>query len=133
MKSNMQRLGTMATLDEADARIAALLPIATQRHLPRTLKLDDYQAAVATTRDCLGRFKTLTAQLEAARRDLNAAEEHLGDCNRRVLQAVEIQFGPDSAEYKAAGGTPPKARKRAVRPANEPGTTPAIDASAPRA
>ncbi|MEI6342544.1 MAG: hypothetical protein WCR07_11330 [Verrucomicrobiota bacterium] len=129
----MQRIGTIATLDEADARIAALLPIATQLDLPRTLKMGDYQAAVATTRDCLGRFKSLTAQLEAARRDLNAAEEHLGDYNRRVLQAVEVQFGPDSDEYKAAGGKPPKARKRAVRLPNEPATPPASDSNAPRA
>ncbi len=133
MKSNMQRIGTLATLDEADARIAALLPIATQLDLPRTLKLDDYQAAIATTRDCLGRFKSLTAQLEATRRDLNAAEEHLENCNRRVLQAVEIQFGPDSDEYKSAGGTPPRARKRAVRPPNEAEKPPASDSSAPRA
>ena len=133
MKSNMQRLGTLATLDEADARVAVLLPMASQLDLPRTLKLGDYQSAVATTRDCLGRFKSLTVQLEAARRDLNAAEEHLADCNRRVLRAVEVQFGPDSDEYKAAGGTLPKGRKRAVRPANEPGTSPANDSPAPRA
>ena len=41
----------LATLNEADARIAALLPIATQLDLPRTLKMGDDQAAVATTRD----------------------------------------------------------------------------------
>ena len=133
MKSNMQRIGTIATLDEAEARIAALLPIATQLDLPRTLKMGDYQAAVATTRDCLGRFKSITAQLEAARRDLNAAEEHLGACNRRMLQAVEVQFGPHSDEYKIAGGTPPKARKRAARSPNESGTTPANESSVPRA
>jgi hypothetical protein len=121
VKTIMQRTGTLAIPDEADARMTAHLPIVPRLDLPRTLKLGDYHAAVAITRDCLGRLESLMVQQDAARRDLNAAKEHIEDCKRRVLQAAEIQFGPDSEDFKTAGGTPPMPRQRSVREANEPG------------
>ena len=42
----------------------------------------------------------------------NAEESELNDWNRRVLSAVEAQFGPDSSEYEMVGGTRKSERKK---------------------
>ena len=129
----MKRIGTMATIDEAEARIAALQPFVSQLDLPRTLTLKTYADAIVVTRDALARFKSLVAQVDAARRDLNAAEEQLENCNRRVLQAVEVQFGPESEQYAAAGGNRSKDRKRPVRRPDENETATAGGSPTPAA
>ena len=129
----MKRIGTITTIDEAEARIAALRPIESQLDFTRTLSLKSYEDSIHTTRDCLTRFKALVAQLEAARRELNAAEAQLEEFNRRALQAVYLQFGGESEQYAAAGGTRPRGRKRAARQPDEQDTPPAGSAEAPSA
>ena len=45
----------------------------------------------------------------------NAEESELNDWNRRVLSAVEAQFGPDSSEYEMVGGTRKSERKKPTK------------------
>ena len=45
----------------------------------------------------------------------NAEESELNDWNRRVLSAVEAQYGPDSSEYEMVGGTRKSERKKGTR------------------
>jgi hypothetical protein len=45
----------------------------------------------------------------------DAQENLMADWNRRVLSAVEAQFGPDSSEYEMVGGTRKSERKRPTR------------------
>ena len=63
--------------------------------------LDDYNQMLATLDD-------LQFQLEAA-------EEALQETNVRMLSAAEAQYGSDSSEYEAAGGTRKSDRKRPPR------------------
>jgi len=39
----------------------------------------------------------------------------LRDLNRRILSAVEAQYGPDSSEYEQVGGTRQSERKQSTR------------------
>jgi len=54
----------------------------------------------------------------------NAEESELNDWNRRVLSAVEAQFGPDSSEYEMVGGTRKSERKKPSKKAPVGGSTP---------
>jgi hypothetical protein len=45
----------------------------------------------------------------------DAQENLMADWNRRVLSAVEAQYGPDSSEYEMVGGTRKSERKRPSR------------------
>jgi len=49
------------------------------------------------------------------RNDTDAEEKRLRETNRRVLAAIEAQYGPDSNEYEAADGTRTRDRKTPVR------------------
>ncbi len=57
------------------------------------------------------------AELDQEQNDLEAAEVALREQNRRVLSAVEAQFGPDSSEYEQVGGTRQSERKRGTKKA----------------
>lgn len=74
--------------------------------------------------------ESLTAITKRSRRfddlqnDLGTDEDNLREMNKRILSAVEAQYGPDSSEYEVAGGTRQSERKK---PAAKPkgGTPPA--------
>jgi hypothetical protein len=46
---------------------------------------------------------------------VHGKEAELQDWNRRILSAVEAQFGPDSSEYEMVGGTRKSERKKPTR------------------
>jgi hypothetical protein len=54
----------------------------------------------------------------------DAQEELMGDWNRRILSAVEAQYGPDSSEYEMVGGTRKSERKSPRRKPPSGGSTP---------
>ena len=54
----------------------------------------------------------LAAQMDDSSNRFDAQNDLLRDWNRRVLSAVEAQFGPDSSEYEMVGGTRKSERKK---------------------
>ena len=54
----------------------------------------------------------LAAQMDDSSNRFDAQNDLLSDWNRRVLSAVEAQYGPDSSEYEMVGGTRKSERKR---------------------
>jgi len=52
----MRRSGTIAMIDEAEARIATLRAIDSQLNLPRTRRLTGYGDAMRAMRDGLNRY-----------------------------------------------------------------------------
>ena len=57
----------------------------------------------------------LAAQMDDSSNRFDAQNDLLSDWNRRVLSAVEAQYGPDSSEYEMVGGTRKSERKKPTR------------------
>ena len=52
------------------------------------------------------------AQMDDSSNRFDAQNDLLSDWNRRVLSAVEAQYGPDSSEYEMVGGTRKSERRK---------------------
>ena len=66
------------------------------------------------------------AQMDDSSNRFDEQEALMGDWNRRVLSAVEAQYGPDSSEYEVIGGTT-KSERRSPKhkpPSGGPAPTP---------
>ena len=66
----------------------------------------------------------LAAQMDDSSNRFDAQNDLLSDWNRRVLSAVEAQYGPDSSEYEMVGGTRKSERKRPIRKGPAGGSKP---------
>jgi hypothetical protein len=60
----------------------------------------------------LGGYNQMLSEADTELSGIEADERQLGDLNRRFLSATEGQFGPDSSEYEAMGGTRTSDRKK---------------------
>jgi len=54
----------------------------------------------------------LAAKIDDSSNRFDAQKSLMADWNRRVLSAVEAQYGPDSSEYEMCGGTRKSERKK---------------------
>jgi hypothetical protein len=92
------------------------------------LSLAGYETEINTFNTTLNTYNERLAALDELQNSLETAETSLRDKNKRILSAVEAQYGPDSSEYEQAGGTRQSERKRPTgRPSTKgtPGTPPA--------
>jgi hypothetical protein len=71
-----------------------------------------FDAAVTSFRQKLASYNEAVAALDDLQNDLETAEASLGEMSRRILSAVEAQYGPDSSEYELCGGTRTSERKK---------------------
>ena len=101
-----------SVLDSARQRLAGLKAINPAPNLGPPLSLATYELEVTTFSTSLDTYNETLAGLDEMQNKLEAAEDSLRDKNKRVLSAVEAQYGPDSNEYEQAGGTRQSERKR---------------------
>ena len=71
-----------------------------------------YQGVANDTATIEDSHNQLAAQMDDSSNRYDAQENLMADWNRRVLSAVEAQYGPDSSEYEMVGGTRKSERKR---------------------
>lgn len=101
-----------ASLETARRRLAGLNSINPEPNFGPLLT----KAILKQKADALeNRLSTYNQMLSAADMELNgieADEVEINDLNRRFLSAGEAQYGPDSSEYEALGGTRTSDRKK---------------------
>jgi len=106
---------TSPALVVARARLAGLNKINPAANLGPNLTPQAYQAVMDDTVAIEDSHSQLAAQMDDSSNRFDAQNDLLRDWNRRVLSAVEAQFGPDSSEYEMVGGTRKSKRKRPIR------------------
>jgi len=108
-----------SVLDTARQRLASLKAINPAPELGPALSLAGYETEITTFGSTLNTYNERLAALDELQNSLEAAETSLRDKNKRILSAVEAQYGADSSEYEQTGGTRQSERKR---PTGRPST-----------
>jgi hypothetical protein len=119
-----RRKRTSAILEAARQRLAGLKSITNAPDFGPNLTLPAYTTQINNFSSLLDNYNQMLATLDDLQNSLEAAEEALQETNRRMLSAAEGQYGPDSSEYEAAGGTRKSDRKRPTRKGPGGGTPP---------
>ena len=101
-----------SVLDMARQRLAGLKAITPAPDLGPALSLATFEQEVTAFSTSLDTYNEKLAGLDEMQNSLEASENSLRDKNKRILSAVEAQYGPDSSEYEQAGGTRTSERKR---------------------
>jgi hypothetical protein len=94
-----------SALDKANERSAALKGISVPLEMGGGLSLPNYDAKIGMVKGKLDEYNTLLSQVDRVSGELEGLEKELTDLNERMLMGVATQFGKDSPEYEAAGGT----------------------------
>ena len=113
-----------SVLETARQRLAGLKSITPAPNLGPTLSQATYEQEITGFSTDLESYNQDLASLDEKQNRLEAAEVSLRDKNKRILSAVEAQFGPDSSEYEQAGGTRQSERKRSTGRPSTPKTPP---------
>jgi hypothetical protein len=106
---------TSPALAVARARLAGLRQITPVPNLGPTVTLPAYETVIADTVGVEETHNRLAAQMDDSSNRFDAQEDVMAEWNRRVLSAVEAQYGPDSSEYEMVGGTRKSERKSPKR------------------
>ncbi|MDX6529138.1 MAG: hypothetical protein QOH41_1428 [Blastocatellia bacterium] len=99
----------------ARQRLAGLNKITPAPNLGPNISVAAYQGVFNDTAALEESHNQLAAQMDDSSNRFDAQENLMADWNRRVLSAVEAQYGPDSSEYEMVGGTRKSERKRPSR------------------
>ncbi|MDX6404263.1 MAG: hypothetical protein QOH70_1718 [Blastocatellia bacterium] len=108
----------------ARQRLAGLNKITPAPNLGPNISVAAYQGVFDDTAALEESHNQLAAQMDDSSNRFDAQENLMADWNRRVLSAVEAQYGPDSSEYEMCVGTRKSERKRPKRKSGSGGTTP---------
>ena len=118
---------TSAVLEMARQRLAGLKSINPAPDLGSNLTIATIETQTNGFGTQLDTYNQHVATLDDEQNGVDTAEDSLEDLMSRVLSAVRAQFGADSSEYEAVGGTRPSERRRRtagpVNPKPEPATT----------
>ena len=106
---------TSTTLEQARHRLAGLQSINPVPVLGPNTTVPAYNAAIDAFAEMVSSYNEKLATLDKLKDELERQEKVLAEHSQRVLAAVRAQFGPDSDEYKQAGGVRTSDRKRPVR------------------
>jgi hypothetical protein len=106
-----RRKRTSPALVVARQRLAGLKKIKDPKLGPNTT-VEAFEAAVNDTAAIEDSHNQLAAQMDDSSNQFDAQDALMADWNRRILAAVEAQFGPDSSEYEMVGGTRTRDRKK---------------------
>lgn len=104
-------------LETARQRLAGLKSITPAPNFGPNLTIAAYEADINSFSTSLDAYNERVSALDDLQNQLQAEEAALRDKNKRVLSAVEAQYGPDSSQYEQAGGTRQSERKRPTRKA----------------
>jgi hypothetical protein len=111
-------------LDTARQRLAGLKAFKEPPNFGPALSLAGYETEITTFSASLDSYNEKLAALDELQNSVEAAESSLRDKNKRILSAVEAQYGQDSSEYEQAGGTRQSERKRPTGRPSTPKTPP---------
>ena len=106
---------TSAVLETARQRLAGLKKIDPAPNLGPNLSIQGYEGVINGLGAVSDSHNQLAAQMDDSSNAFDAKEAETADFSRRILSAVEAQFGPDSSEYEMVGGTRKSERKSRVR------------------
>lgn len=96
----------------ARQRLAGLNKITPTPNLGPNTSVAAYQAVADDTAALEESHNQLAAQMDDSSNRFDAQENVMADWNRRILSAVEAQYGTDSSEYEMVGGTRKSERKK---------------------
>ena len=94
-----------AVLEAARQRLAGIKSITPPPNLGPNLNLDNYEQDILNFTGNLAQYNEKLSALDTVQNNLDAEELQLRDKNKRFLAAVAAQYGTNSNEYEAAGGT----------------------------
>jgi hypothetical protein len=116
---------TSAVLETARQRLAGLKSIDPAPNLGPSLTVTGYETEVTGYANDEAEYNQESAAMDERQNRLDTRETALRDLNRRILSAVEAQYGRDSSEYEQVGGTRLSERKRPTgRPSTKKPPTP---------
>jgi hypothetical protein len=111
---------TSQVLETARQRLAGLKSITPPPTFGPTVTLGSYEASTLSFAQKLDTYNGTVATLDDLQNDLETDEATLRELNKRILSAVEAQYGPDSSEYELAGGTRSSERKKPSKTPSQP-------------
>jgi hypothetical protein len=94
-----------AVLDVARKRLAGLKSITPKPNFGPALDLDVYEQEIEAFSDKLDKYNEMLSLVDQLLNELETDEDGLNDKNKRTLAATDANYGSDSKEYEAAGGT----------------------------
>jgi hypothetical protein len=112
-----RRKRSSTILETARQRLAGLKSITPAPEFGTGLTIAAYEADINSFSTNLDAYNGRLAALDDLQNQLQAEERALRDKNKRLLSAVEAQYGSDSSQYEQAGGTRQSERKRPTRKA----------------
>ena len=106
------------TLVQAQQRLAGIRTINPEPTFAPNLTLAGFEADVNALSDMVIAFNEQLTAVDKSRDALERAESSVNEQSQRLLAIVRGHYGPDSDEYKQAGGTRLSDRKRPERKSN---------------
>jgi hypothetical protein len=103
---------TSVVLETFRQRLAGLKSINPAPDFGPALTITAYEAKGNALNTRQSSYNQKVAELDDEGNIFDSEEAELKELNRRMLSAVEAQYGPDSSEYEAVGGTRVSERKR---------------------
>jgi hypothetical protein len=101
-----------AILETARRRLAGLNSIDAEPNFGPLLTKAILKGKADALEARLAGYNQMLSEADTELNGIEADEDELADLNRRFLSAGEAQFGPDSSEYEALGGTRTSDRKK---------------------
>lgn len=101
-----------SALETARQRLSGLKSITPKPDFGPNLDIDQYEQEINHLSASLDKYNETLSLLDQAQNDLEAEEAQVKDKNRRMLAATGAQYGPNSSQYEAVGGTRTDDRKR---------------------
>ena len=105
-------------LVQAQQRLAGIRTINPAPVFGANLTLADFEADINALNNMVIAFNEQLTALDKSRDALERAESSVSDQSQRLLAIVRGHYGPDSDEYKQAGGIRRSDRKRPERKSN---------------
>lgn len=126
---------TSQVLEAGRQRLAGLKSISPPPTFGPNITLNGFEATISAFDQKLKSYNEAVAALDDLQNGVEADEDNLREMNKRILSAVEAQYGPDSSEYEQAGGTRVSERKKPTpkAPSGPPPATAALSMAPPRA
>lgn len=104
-----------AVLETARLRLSGLKTITPKPNFGPNLDVDQYEQEIEAYSAKLDGYNDTLSLLDRLQNELEAQETALNEKTKRMLAATGAQYGPDSSEYEAVGGTRTSDRKRPSR------------------
>jgi hypothetical protein len=112
-----RRKRNSTVLETARQRLVGLKSITPVPDFGPSLAITGYESEITGFNALLDNYNQKVVLLDDLQNQLQAAEDALHEKNKRILSAVEGQFGSDSSQYELVGGTRLSERKRATKKA----------------